>query len=174
MVSHQGVALLQSNFRVEAEGMKHLTEEGSWYQQLQKKIQEDKKAVVLVNAPCAMFADVIVLIPHVAVVLLETQFHTQTPPPLPPDEEVREALLKMENPLGKQKSQPISSMLCALAGVDANSVFWVLATTREDVSLPRDAVQAGVFVATADSLYPIPLPTKATVVDVLVEHLKDT
>lgn len=150
-----------------------------------------KKAVVLLNAPLAGFADWIVLIPERAVLLIQAKY--DDPNTALTSADVRKELLKMGHPLpdvepavepaGQEErasaltsihphnraffivvvGQKIVTMLCGLAKVPVDAVFWIIATTKVDVKMPA-AHRAFLFEATKASLYPIPLPSKEVLV----------
>lgn len=66
-----------------------------WYEELAVRMAKHI-AVVLLNAPCAEFADVIVLIPGVAVLLVEAKYYGEKTGLNPA--KVEEALVKMGHP----------------------------------------------------------------------------
>lgn len=93
--TYEGVAMIQSVRRIGWQDTTYLERKCPWYQRL-RKWTKASKAVVLVNAPFAAFADLIVLIPRVCVLLVQAKFSAETTPLSLLD--VQRELLKMGHP----------------------------------------------------------------------------
>lgn len=175
-LSYEGVSVIQSSIRVEPENLEVLRPEApiGWYQQIKERV-DAKHAVVIINYDKdTAFADLIVLIPHAAVILIQADKYYYDQITSLSADDIKAELVKMGHPslsadcgsvgLSAEtfdQSQELNTLLRELVGLSSpESTYWVLVTAKPALEIPANAARVLNFVGTDAALYPISLPKR--------------